>query len=75
MADGIRHVYRDWRSLARLTTPLAVAVLVALIAQFAGFRAAARSMDEGLGRYSGLLQRVFLALVLLWMLIVAAGLL
>ncbi len=64
-----------WRSLSHLATPLAVAVLVALVAQFAGFRAAMRSMDEGLGRYSGLVQRVFLALVLLWMLIVAAGLL
>jgi hypothetical protein len=65
----------DWRSLARVTTPLAVAVLVALVVQFAGFRAAVRCMDEGLGRYSALLQRVFLALVLLWMLVVAVGLL
>jgi Protein of unknown function (DUF998) len=65
----------DWHSLARLATPLAVAVLIALVVQFAGFRAAMRSMDEGLGRYSGLLQRAFLALVLLWMLVVATGLL
>jgi hypothetical membrane protein len=64
-----------WRSLSRLTTPVAVAVLVALFVQFAGFRAAVHSMDRGLGHYSGLLQRVFLFLALGWMLLVAVRLL
>jgi hypothetical protein len=54
--------------------PLALFAAVAMVAQFAGFGAAARATDEGLGRYAGLLQRVYLMSVMLWTALVAAGL-
>lgn len=71
--------------LARWALPIAWLAAVAMVAQFAGFGAAARDAgtDEaaeartqaygGLGRYAGLLQRVFLAVVMLWTALVAAG--
>ena len=91
--------------LARWALPIALLAAVALVAQFAGFGAAARAAaadsDEGerlsaaaglaaapsaagapvalapptgLARYAGLLQRVFLGLVMLWTVVVAVGL-
>ena len=60
-----------WRPLAPWAVGLAIAVLVALVAQFAAFSAATRSMTQGLGRYGGLMQRVFLGLALGWMVVVA----
>jgi hypothetical protein len=60
-----------WRPLAPWATALAVVVLIALVAPFVAFGAAARSMTEGLGRYGGLVQRVFLGLALAWMVLVA----
>jgi len=47
--------------------------LVAMVARLAGFAAAARLPVHRLGRYAGLLQRAFLALVLLWTVLIAAG--
>jgi hypothetical membrane protein len=59
---------------ASWTLPIALFAAAAMVVQFAGFGAAARSMDEGLGRYAGLLQRVYLFTVMLWTALVAAGL-
>lgn len=53
---------------------IALVAAVAMVAQFAGFAVAARPAAGGLGRHAGLLQRVFLALVMLWTVVVAAGL-
>ncbi|HMK92077.1 MAG TPA: DUF998 domain-containing protein [Thermoleophilia bacterium] len=66
---------------ARWAGPIALLAAVALFAQFAAFgaaaRAAARSSDHapaaGLARYAGLLQRIFLGLVMLWTVVVAVG--
>jgi hypothetical protein len=58
---------------ARWALLLALLAALAMFAQFAGFAEAARSPEHGLGRYAGLLQRVFLALVMLWTVVVAAG--
>jgi hypothetical protein len=60
-----------WRPLAPWAVALALAVLVALLAQFAAFGAAARSLSAGLGRYGGLMQRIFLGLALAWMVLVS----
>jgi hypothetical membrane protein len=59
---------------ARWALPIALVALLALFAQFAGFAAAARSTSRGLGRYAGLLQRVFVGSVMLWTALVAATL-
>jgi hypothetical membrane protein len=68
--------------VARWALPIALAAEVAMFAQFAGFGAAAKQAraaagapapPRGLARYAGLLQRVFLALVMLWTVVVAAG--
>ncbi len=75
--------------LARVALVLTVLAAVALLAQFAGFGAAARDARpgrrkppalegerapaRGLARYAGLLQRVFLVLVMVWTVVVAAG--
>ncbi len=75
--------------LARVALVLTVLAAIALLAQFAGFAAAARDARKGrnaqaagaarpafaqaLGRYAGLLQRIFLVLVMLWIVVVAAG--
>ena len=58
---------------ARWALLIALVAAVAMLAQFAGFAAAARLPARGLGRHAGLLQRVFLALVMLWTVVVAAG--
>jgi hypothetical protein len=60
--------------IARWALPLALVAAVAMLVQFAGFGAAARSTSRGLGRYAGLLQRVYLALVMLWTALVAVAL-
>ncbi len=59
--------------VARWALLIALVAAVAMLAQLAGFAAAARLPAHGLGRYAGLLQRVFLALVMLWTVVVAAG--
>ena len=68
--------------LARWALPIALVTAVAMVVQFVGFGAAARDAAaepgsrpalRGLGRYPGLLQRVFVLLVLLWTVVVAAG--
>jgi hypothetical protein len=74
--------------VARWALPIALFAAVALVVQFAGFAAAARDAAAGaapgtpgaqpaafggLGRYAGLLQRVFLGSVMLWTALVAAG--
>ena len=61
-------------ALARWAWPIALFAAVAMVVQFAGFAAAARSTDEGLGRYAGLLQRIFIGSVMLWTALVAFGL-
>jgi hypothetical protein len=66
--------YGEAAGVARWALPIALLAAAALILQFAGFAAAARSTTHGLGRYAGLLQRVFLVLVMLWTVVVAAGL-
>jgi len=63
----------DAAAVARWALFIALVAAVALFAQFAGFAEAARGPSRGLGRYAGLLQRVFLALVMLWTVVVAAG--
>ncbi len=60
--------------VARWALPIALVAAVAMFAQFAGFAAAARTPGRGLGRYAGLLQRVYLATVMLWAAVVAIGL-
>ena len=75
--------------LARWALPIALLAAVAMALQFAGFAAAARDAAEprvpalagaqppasgGLGSYAGLLQRVFLGIVMFWTALVAAGL-
>jgi hypothetical protein len=80
---------RSTSGLAWVALVLTVLAAVALLAQFAGFGAAARDARpgrrkqpalegerapaRGLARYAGLLQRVFLVLVMLWTVVVAAG--
>jgi len=59
--------------VARWSLPIALVAAAALFAQFAGFGAAARTTARGLGRYAGLLQRIYLALVMLWSVVVAVG--
>jgi hypothetical membrane protein len=68
--------------VARWALLIALVAAVAMCAQFAGFGAAAKQAraaagapapPRGLARYAGLLQRVFLALVMLWTVVVAAG--
>ena len=59
--------------MARWALFIALVAALALFAQFAGFAEAARPSTHGLGRYAGLLQRVFLALVMLWTVLLAAG--
>jgi len=68
----LRHA--ETTSMARWALFIAMVTAVALFAQFAAFAEAARSPSHGLGRYAGLLQRVFLALVMLWTVVVAVGL-
>jgi hypothetical protein len=63
----------DTAVVGRWALFIALVTVLALFAQFAGFAEAARSPSRGLGRYAGLLQRIFLALVMLWTLVVAAG--
>jgi hypothetical protein len=58
--------------LARWALPIALAAAVALTAEFTGLAAAAGSPRRRLGACAGLLQRVFLALVVAWSLAVAA---
>lgn len=73
----ISWVFRDAEetaALARWALPIALFAAVAMVVQFGGFAAAARSMDEGLGRYAGLLQRIFVGSVMLWTALVAFGL-
>ncbi len=60
--------------VARWALPIALVAAVAMFAQFAGFAAAARTPGRGLGRYAGLLQRIYLATVMLWTAVVALGL-
>jgi hypothetical membrane protein len=69
-------------AVTRWALPIALATALAMCAQFAGFGAAARQAREGAGgpaaprglaRYTGLLQRVFLALVMVWTVVAAAG--
>jgi hypothetical membrane protein len=60
--------------VARWALLLALVAALAMFAQFAGFAEAARDPAHGFGRYAGLLQRVFLALVMLWTVVVAAAL-
>jgi hypothetical protein len=80
---------RTTSGLARVALVLTALAAVALLAQFAGFGAAARDARpgrrkqrapegerapaRGLARYAGLLQRVFLVLVMVWTVVVAAG--
>jgi len=59
--------------VARWALLIALLAAVAMVAQLAGFAAAARLPAHGLGRYAGLLQRIFIALVMLWTVVVAAG--
>ena len=75
--------------LARVALALTVLAAIALLAQFAGFSAAARdarpggrrrpalagerALARGLARYAGLLQRIFVVLVMVWAVIVAIG--
>ena len=59
---------------ARWALLIALVAAVALFAQLAAFREAARTPKHGLGRFAGLLQRAFLVLVMAWMVVVAAGL-
>jgi Protein of unknown function (DUF998) len=59
--------------VGRWTLLIALVAAVAMFAQFVAFAEAARPPAAGLGRYAGLLQRVFLALVMLWTVVVAAG--
>ncbi len=70
---GLRDVEAT-AAAARWAQPIALFAAVAMVVQFAGFAAAARSMDEGLGRYAGLLQRIFIGTVMLWTALVAFGL-
>jgi len=60
--------------VARWSLLIALVAAVALFAQFAGFAEAARPSTHGLGRYAGLLQRIFLGLVMLWTVVVAVSL-
>jgi hypothetical protein len=81
--------------LARVALVLTVLAAIALLAQFAGFGAAARDaparrdartrdtaaggagrprFGSGFARYAGLLQRIFLVLVMAWTVVVAVGL-
>jgi hypothetical protein len=69
--------------LARRALPIALLAAVAMVVQFAGFAAAAHDAAAasasppffgGLGRIAGLLQRVFLSLVMFWTALVAFGL-
>ena len=78
------------QGVARVGLALTALAAVALLAQFAGFGAAARAARPGarqkaaragerapapgLARYAGLLQRVFLVAVMLWTVVIAAGL-
>jgi hypothetical protein len=68
---------------ARWALPIAFFAAVAMAVQFMGFGAAARDASAtpgsppafgGIGRFAGLLQRVFLGAVMLWTALVAAGL-
>ncbi len=59
--------------VGRWTLLIALVAALAMFAQLAGFAEAARPPARGLGRYGGLLQRLFLALVVLWTVVVAAG--
>lgn len=59
--------------VARWAVPIALVAAVAMLAQFAAFAAAARPPARGLGRYAGLFQRVFVVLVMVWTVVVAAG--
>jgi len=60
--------------IARWALPVALFAEVAVVVQFLGFAVAARTPGEGIGRYAGLLQRIFLGAVMFWTALVAAGL-
>jgi len=59
---------------ARWALLIALVAAVAMFAQLAAFAEAVRSPSHGFGRYAGLLQRFFLVLIMLWTVVVAAGL-
>jgi len=60
--------------MARWALPIALVAALAMFAQFAGFAEATRSPSHGFARFAGLLQRVFVVLVMVWTVVVAAGL-
>jgi hypothetical protein len=57
--------------VARWALPIALVAALVMLAQFAGFGAAAHHPARGLARCAGLLQRAFLVLVMLWTVVVA----
>ena len=56
-----------------MALPVALFAAVAMFVQFLGFGVAARTPGRGLDRYAGLLQRVYLGIVMLWTALVVAG--
>ncbi len=72
VSTALRHAEAT-AGLVTWALPLAILAGLAMVGQFAAFAVAARPADGGLGRYAGLLQRVFVSLVMLWTALVAAA--